>query len=157
MGCEFLLLLTGRLDLQHGEVTHHLEAGDAAYFDADTTHSYICVGDIAATAVIVTLQQPVTTPYTGGPRTGPAAGMASNRVRGQSPTLLRTHPTGGPQTRYGDRRDRAAGCRITDLGGSELGRRQIEKHTRYSRMIARANKTPGCSRTFFTNSLRRRS
>src|ERR1700758_883515 len=43
-GCEFLLLLTGRLDLQHGETTHHLEAGDSAYFDADTIHSYICVG-----------------------------------------------------------------------------------------------------------------
>jgi transcriptional regulator with XRE-family HTH domain len=92
VGCEFLLLLTGRLDLQHGEVTHHLEAGDAAYFDADTTHSYICVGDAPATAVIVTLQQPVTTPYSGGPRTGPAAGIASNRVRALS-TLLRSRPT----------------------------------------------------------------
>src|SRR6195952_4691483 len=61
LGCEFLLLLTGRLDLQHGEITHHLEAGDSAYFDADTIHSYICVGDQPASAVIVTLQQPVTT------------------------------------------------------------------------------------------------
>src|SRR5271155_397167 len=79
LGCEFLLLLTGRLDLQHGEVTHHLEAGDAAYFDADTTHSYICVGDQPATAVIVTLQQPVATQYSGGPRTGP--GIGGNRAR----------------------------------------------------------------------------
>jgi hypothetical protein len=78
-------------------VTHHLEAGDAAYFDADTTHSYICVGDIAATAVIVTLQQPVTSPYTGGPRTGPSAGIASNRVRALTSTLLRTRPPAAPQ------------------------------------------------------------
>jgi transcriptional regulator with XRE-family HTH domain len=98
LGCEFLLLLTGRLDLQHGEITHHLEAGDSAYFDADTIHSYICVGDQPASAVIVTLQQPVTTQYTGGPRTGPAAGISSNRVRALSSTLLRPRPTGtGPQ------------------------------------------------------------
>jgi transcriptional regulator with XRE-family HTH domain len=90
VGCEFLLLLTGRLDLQHGEVTHHLETGDAAYFDADTIHSYICVGEVAATAVIVTLQQAVATPYTGGPRTGSVAGLASNRLRPLRPTLLRT-------------------------------------------------------------------
>ncbi|MHB8233226.1 MAG: helix-turn-helix domain-containing protein [Solirubrobacteraceae bacterium] len=95
VGCEFLLLLTGRLDLQHGEVTHHLEAGDAAYFDADTIHSYICVGEVAATAVIVTLQQPVATPYTGGPRTGPAAGMGSHRARPLRPTLLRTQTAAG--------------------------------------------------------------
>jgi transcriptional regulator with XRE-family HTH domain len=95
LGCEFLLLLTGRMDLQHGEMTHHLEAGDAAYFDADTIHSYLCVGEISATAVIVTLQQPVATPYTGGPRTGSAGAIASNRVRALRPTLLRTQsPTG---------------------------------------------------------------
>jgi transcriptional regulator with XRE-family HTH domain len=45
VGCEFLILLTGRLDIQHGDVTHHIEAGDAVYFDADTTHSYNCSGD----------------------------------------------------------------------------------------------------------------
>jgi len=40
--------------------------------------------------VIVTLQQPMATPYTGGPRTGSAAGVASNRLRPLRPTLLRT-------------------------------------------------------------------
>jgi transcriptional regulator with XRE-family HTH domain len=58
-GCEFLYLLSGALDVRHGEATHHIEAGDAIYFDADTIHSYVCVGDAPATAVIVTLQHPL--------------------------------------------------------------------------------------------------
>jgi transcriptional regulator with XRE-family HTH domain len=58
-GCEFLYLLSGSLDVRHGETTHHIEAGDAIYFDADTIHSYVCVGDAPATAVIVTLQHPL--------------------------------------------------------------------------------------------------
>ena len=59
VGCEFLYLLTGRLDVRHGEVIHHVEPGDAIYFDADTIHSYTCASEIPATALIVTLQQPV--------------------------------------------------------------------------------------------------
>ena len=55
-GCEFLYLLSGKLDVQHGEVTHHVEVGDAVYFDATTIHSYMCAGDAPATALIVTLQ-----------------------------------------------------------------------------------------------------
>jgi transcriptional regulator with XRE-family HTH domain len=58
-GCEFLYLLSGQLDVMHGEVTHHVEAGDAVYFDATTIHSYSCPGEVPATALIVTLQQPV--------------------------------------------------------------------------------------------------
>jgi transcriptional regulator with XRE-family HTH domain len=60
LGCEFLYLLTGQLAVQHGEVTHHLDAGDTCYFDASTVHSYVCTGDAPATALIVTLQQPLT-------------------------------------------------------------------------------------------------
>jgi transcriptional regulator with XRE-family HTH domain len=59
VGCEFLFLLSGHLDVQHGEATHRIEAGDAIYFDAETVHSYKCVGDVSATALIVTLQQQV--------------------------------------------------------------------------------------------------
>jgi transcriptional regulator with XRE-family HTH domain len=59
VGCEFLYLLTGSLDVQHGEVMHRLEPGDAVYFDANTTHSYLCAGEVPATAVIVTLQHAV--------------------------------------------------------------------------------------------------
>jgi len=58
-GCEFLYLLSGALDVRHGEVTHHIEAGDAIYFDADTIHSYVCTGKEPAKAVIVTLQHPL--------------------------------------------------------------------------------------------------
>jgi transcriptional regulator with XRE-family HTH domain len=58
-GCEFLYLLSGTLDVRHGEATHHIEAGDAIYFDANTIHSYVCSGKTPATAVIVTLQHPL--------------------------------------------------------------------------------------------------
>ena len=61
VGAEFLYLLTGQLDVSHGDVTHHVGAGDAVYFDATTIHSYACAGDEPATALIVTLQQPVNT------------------------------------------------------------------------------------------------
>lgn len=60
-GCEFLYLLSGNLDIQHGDVTHHAGPGDAVYFDANTIHSYICAGDEPATAIIVTLQQQLPT------------------------------------------------------------------------------------------------
>jgi len=67
-GCEFLYLLTGALDVQHGSATHHIEAGDAIYFDADTTHSYVCAGSSPATALIVTLQNLVMVPIGDGVR-----------------------------------------------------------------------------------------
>lgn len=84
VGCEFLMLLSGRLDIQHGEVTHHIEAGDAVYFDADTIHSYMCSGEESATAIIVTMQ-PVGNHN--GSRTSLPAGMSSSRVRTLSSTL----------------------------------------------------------------------
>jgi transcriptional regulator with XRE-family HTH domain len=58
-GCEFLFVLSGNLTIRHGEHTHHVEQGDAIYFDASTTHSYQCPGPAMATALIVTLQQPI--------------------------------------------------------------------------------------------------
>ena len=58
-GCEFLYLLSGTLDVRHGEATHRVEAGDAIYFDANTIHSYVCTSKTPATAVIVTLQHPL--------------------------------------------------------------------------------------------------
>src|SRR5271163_4555005 len=50
-GCEFLYLLQGTLDVRHGETTHHIEAGDAIYFDANTPHNYTS-GKVPATALI---------------------------------------------------------------------------------------------------------
>ena len=57
-GFEFLYLLEGDLELHHGDQTCTLEAGDAAYFDASTPHSYRCVGKKPAGAIIVTMHQP---------------------------------------------------------------------------------------------------
>lgn len=68
VGFEFLYLLSGELDLRHGETTHHVEQGDAIYFDASTTHTYLCQGDGPSTAVIVTLQQPLALSVNPGPR-----------------------------------------------------------------------------------------
>src|SRR5580692_2090687 len=58
-GCEFLYLLTGTLDVRHGDAVHRVEAGDAIYFDANTIHSYVCSSKTPASAVIVTLQHPL--------------------------------------------------------------------------------------------------
>ncbi len=57
-GFEFLYVLEGELELRHGDQTSRLEAGDAAYFDASTPHSYHCVGKKPAGAIIVTMHQP---------------------------------------------------------------------------------------------------
>src|SRR6202046_2869012 len=58
-GCEFLYLLSGSLDVRHGEAIHKVEPGDAIYFDANTIHSYVCTSKTPAPAVIVTLRQPL--------------------------------------------------------------------------------------------------
>jgi transcriptional regulator with XRE-family HTH domain len=60
VGCEFLYVLSGELEVRHGTATYFLEEGDAVYFDANTVHSYMCAGTIPANVVIVTLQHPVT-------------------------------------------------------------------------------------------------
>ena len=58
-GFEFLYLLEGELDVEHGEHKCRLEAGDALYFDASTAHSYRCAGKKSAIAIIVTMHQAV--------------------------------------------------------------------------------------------------
>jgi transcriptional regulator with XRE-family HTH domain len=78
-GCEFLYLLSGSLDLRHGEATNRIEQGDAVYFDASTTHSYECAGDTPATALIVTLQQPVAG-HGQGQRNSPNLGPKGQRT-----------------------------------------------------------------------------
>ena len=64
-GCEFLFVLSGNLTVRHGSAVHELAQGDAIYFDASTTHSYECTGAERASAIIVTLQQPVQASGTG--------------------------------------------------------------------------------------------
>lgn len=56
-GYEFLYLLEGRLELRQGENHATLEPGDAVYFDSGAEHSYLCVGEKPASAVIVTMHQ----------------------------------------------------------------------------------------------------
>jgi transcriptional regulator with XRE-family HTH domain len=56
-GSEFLYVLDGELDLRHGEQECTLGAGDAAYFDATTAHSYKCAGKKPTGAIIVTMHQ----------------------------------------------------------------------------------------------------
>jgi transcriptional regulator with XRE-family HTH domain len=87
VGCEFLYLLTGTLDVKHGEVTHHVEAGDAVYFDASTIHSYSCAGSTPASALIVTLQQPVAV-LSNQRGTNPGLGLGLSRPRNLTPSPL---------------------------------------------------------------------
>jgi transcriptional regulator with XRE-family HTH domain len=76
-GFEFLYVLEGELGLQHGE--HHctLEPGDAVYFDASTAHSYFCPGPKPASALIVTMHQPL--PAQAAPPARPVAAPAATR------------------------------------------------------------------------------
>ena len=91
VGCEFLYLLSGNLAVRHGETTHHLEAGDAVYFDANTIHSYACTGDVSANAVIVTLQNPVAL-HLGGAR-AQANSLPAGRMRNLNSTASRSTVT----------------------------------------------------------------
>ena len=99
VGCEFLYVLTGELDIQHGETTHKVQAGDAVYFDAGTVHSYFCSGDTPATAVIVTLQQPPSQSGN-GTRSG-QSNLAPSRLRslGTKAATPEPPPTPTPETR----------------------------------------------------------
>ncbi len=81
-GNEFLYVTSGEMELHHGESVHRLVEGDAVYFDAGMTHSYICVGDTPAAAVIVTMVGPIGEIGRNMLRSsGPGAG----RVRGARP------------------------------------------------------------------------
>ncbi len=54
VGYEFLYILSGQLEIRHGEQRHQLETGDSVFFDASTIHSYRCAGEASTTAIIVT-------------------------------------------------------------------------------------------------------
>ena len=79
-GSEFLYVLSGALDLRHGELIHHLQPGDAVYFDAATTHTYICASGEATHAVIVTMQGNAAQQHTG-------AGVRPAAVRARTAVL----------------------------------------------------------------------
>jgi transcriptional regulator with XRE-family HTH domain len=94
IGCEFLFLLSGKLTMRHGESCHTVDVGDAVYFDASTIHSYACSSETPASALIVTLQQPVSALNGNGPRTGHsspfAIGNGAGRARNLGPAGVRT-------------------------------------------------------------------
>jgi transcriptional regulator with XRE-family HTH domain len=97
-GCEFLYLLSGTLDVRHGEVTHHVEAGDAIYFDANTIHSYVCSGKAPATAVIVTLQHPLVQVGNGSR----SVHLGNGKIRNGSTPLLPPGGTAAKKKFFGD-------------------------------------------------------
>ncbi len=72
-GYEFLYVLDGELALQHGEHQTTLASGDAVYFDSSTAHSYYCAGPKPASALIVTMHQPLPAPNAAPPRHVPGA------------------------------------------------------------------------------------
>ena len=82
-GCEFLYLLEGRLELRQGENRATLEPGDAVYFDSGTAHSYLCLGDKPASAVIVAMHQ-----------AGHSAGTAQTKPAARNEGTGKTSPRG---------------------------------------------------------------
>lgn len=82
-GCEFLYLLSGALNVRHGENLHQVCPGDAVYFDASTIHSYECASETSATALIVTIQQP--TQLTGSTLRGSGSTTAKARSMPAAP------------------------------------------------------------------------
>jgi len=75
-GYEFLYVLEGELALRHGDHEAMLGPGDAVYFDSSTAHSYSCAGPKPASALIVTMHQPLPAPSAGPPRHIPGASLA---------------------------------------------------------------------------------
>ncbi len=75
-GYEFLYVLEGELGLQHGENQTTLGPGDAVYFDSSAAHSYHCEGPKPASALIVTMHQPLAAPASAPPRHIPGAPVA---------------------------------------------------------------------------------
>ena len=84
-GYEFLYVLDGELALQHGEHRATLGPGDAVYFDSSTAHSYSCAGPKAASALIVTMHQPLPAPAAAPPRHLPGAPMSRPLTLAQVP------------------------------------------------------------------------
>jgi transcriptional regulator with XRE-family HTH domain len=85
-GHEFLYVLSGKLAVRHGEAMHPLEPGDALYFDRNSIHSYVCMGEVPAHALIVTLQSPVGLNLAHGMRQG-AGGNGAPGKKGPVRTL----------------------------------------------------------------------
>jgi transcriptional regulator with XRE-family HTH domain len=57
-GQEFVFVHAGRVDLDYGDRTIELAAGDSAYFDASVSHTFRAVGVAAAEIVVVAHHEP---------------------------------------------------------------------------------------------------
>lgn len=55
-GVEFLLALSGKLELVIGGIAHELEAGDSIYFDSSVPHTYRNAQKKPCSAVVVTAE-----------------------------------------------------------------------------------------------------
>lgn len=86
-GYEFLYVLDGELDLQHGENRCTLGPGDAVYFDSATAHSYVCHGTKHASALIVTMHQPLPMQTTAG-RAPVLPGATTRLAQGSAPAPI---------------------------------------------------------------------
>ena len=58
-GAEFLYVLSGCLQITHGERAETFAAGDAVYFHSTVKHSYQRIGEEDCTAMILTMPQPL--------------------------------------------------------------------------------------------------
>lgn len=83
-GFEFLYVLDGELELQHGEHKCVLGVGDSVYFDAGTPHSYQCAGHKPTGAIIVTMHQAPQPPRIPAPAQRPViAGIPKTNGNGE--------------------------------------------------------------------------
>jgi transcriptional regulator with XRE-family HTH domain len=57
-GQEFVFVHTGTVEVDYGDQTVTLDAGDSAYFDASVGHNFRSVGDVAAEVVVVADNDP---------------------------------------------------------------------------------------------------
>ncbi len=57
-GQEFVFVHTGTVELDYGDQTVTLGAGDSAYFDASVSHNFRSVGAVAAEVVVVAHNDP---------------------------------------------------------------------------------------------------
>ncbi|MBC7359689.1 MAG: cupin domain-containing protein [Desulfacinum sp.] len=57
-GEEFLYLMEGRLEFRTVDRVEVLEPGDSIYFDSDISHSFRCIGESPAKAVVVVWSKP---------------------------------------------------------------------------------------------------
>jgi transcriptional regulator with XRE-family HTH domain len=95
-GYEFLYLLSGELEVRHGEAAQVLHEQDGVYFDASTPHSYRCTGTRPAAAIIVTMHQPGAPQPVTTVRAMPSGRGSARAVRSAQAQPMRAVVNGAP-------------------------------------------------------------